>query len=81
MIEYDSSGRMKYNPEFHRKHGEQWDKDDLQYLIDWYDKVGPEELSFALERPISAITRKANVLRCEGIMYRPSKKIRHTRAK
>lgn len=81
MIEYDSSGRMKYNPEFHRKHGQLWDKDDLEYLIGWYDKIGVEEMSFALERPISAVSQKVKVLRERGIMPKHEKKIRHTRVR
>ena len=81
MIEYDSSGRMKYNPEFHRKHGQLWSRDDLEYLISWYDKIGPEEMSFALERPIGAVAQKVKVLRQRGIMQRQTKKVRHDRAR
>lgn len=81
MIEYDRFGRMKYNPEFHRKNGQPWSKNDLEYLINWYDKIGPEEMSFALERPITAVMQKAKVLRYEGLMHKQSKKVRHARAR
>ena len=74
MIEYDSSGRMRYNPEFHRKNGQLWNDEDLKYLIEWYDKIGAEEMSFALERPITAVMQKAKILRDKGIMTKPSKK-------
>lgn len=81
MIEYDSSGRMKYNPEFHTKSGQPWEEDDIQYLIDWYEKIGPEEMSFALERPISAIIQKATVLRKKGFIKKPTKEVRFARAR
>ncbi|WP_242831514.1 hypothetical protein [Clostridium cadaveris] len=64
---------MKYNPEFHRKNGQPWDKEDLEYLINWYDKIGPEELSFALERPITALCQKVSVLRRIGVMEKSEK--------
>jgi hypothetical protein len=62
-IEYDCYGRMKYNPEFHANDGKTWSKDDIDYLINWYDIIGPEEMSFALERTIKAIQQKVSELR------------------
>lgn len=79
MIEYDRYGRMKYNPEFHKRSGQIWSKSDLNYLINWYDKIGAEEMSFALERPISAISEKVAVLRRRGTMKKPKKQKRHNR--
>lgn len=81
MIEYDRFGRMKYNPEFHKRCGVVWNKSELKYLVDWYDKIGAEEMSFALERPISAVSEKVAVLRRRGIMRRPIKYKRHTKEK
>lgn len=75
--EYDINGRMKYNPEFHRKHNTSWSKEDLEYLICWYDLAGPEELSFALERPMTAINQKVVSLRKKGIMKKSEKRMYH----
>lgn len=68
MIEYDSSGRMKYNPEFHFNQGKYWTYDEEEYLIKWYDLIGMEEMSFALGRTEGTISDKANRLRKRGRM-------------
>lgn len=67
-IKYDSYGRMEYNPIFHPNNGKPWTKEDLQYLIDWYDKIGADEMSFALGRTIKSIMQKVSNLRKDGIM-------------
>lgn len=69
--EYDKYGRMKRNPEFHKNTGKGWTMDDLNYLIEYYDKIGPEEMSFALERTISSVMQKVQTLRNEKIMTKP----------
>lgn len=68
MIEYDRSGRMKYNPEFHFNQGKYWTYDEEEYLIKWYDIIGMEEMSFALGRTEGTITDKVNRLRKRGRM-------------
>lgn len=80
-VEYDKSGRMKYNPLYHAKHGMPWSFEDLQYLINWYDLIGPEEMSFALERTISTINQKVVELRREGVMIKPIKRMHNERIK
>lgn len=74
-IKYDSYGRMVFNPEFHSKSGTVWSKEDLEYLKDWYDIVGPEELSYALDRTIKSVMQKAAVLRKKGVMFKPAKQV------
>lgn len=61
-IEYDDWGRMKYHPDYHPNHGKAWSQSDVQYLKDYYSKIGPEEMSFALGRPITAIQQRASML-------------------
>lgn len=68
MLEYDSQGRIKYNPELHDRHGLDWSEDELNYLINWYHIIGLEEMSFALGRTESTIATKVQVLRKRGIM-------------
>lgn len=80
-IEYDKYGRMHYNPEFHSKSGTLWNQEDLQYLIDWYDIAGPEEMAFALERTVKTVQMKVTELRKKGVMVKPSKIIHHKRLK
>ncbi|WP_244833392.1 hypothetical protein [Clostridium sp. BJN0001] len=68
MIEYDSSGRMKYNKEFHSKQGTYWSEEDTEYLANWGNKVSMEEMSFALERSEGSVIEKLKELRKTGIV-------------
>ncbi|WP_315117923.1 hypothetical protein [uncultured Clostridium sp.] len=70
-IQYDKAGRMLYNPEFHPNKGKAWSMEDLQYLKDWYQRIGPEEMSFALGRPMGSIMQKASLLKKRGEMKEP----------
>lgn len=67
-LRYDSYGVIAYTPAYHKKNNTIWSKEDLEYLINWYDKVTVEELTFSLERPARSIMKKANELRGLGIM-------------
>lgn len=74
MIEYDSFGRMKYNPEFHPNQGKYWTYEEEEYLIKWYDLIGMEEMSFALGRTEATISEKVTRLRKLDRMVKPIKK-------
>lgn len=80
-ITYDYSGRMKYNPEFHAKQGTAWTTFDQQYLIDNYVDLGPETVSFALERTIRTIMTRAWDLRKKGLMPKATNMKYHKRIK
>jgi hypothetical protein len=67
-VEYDQYGRMKFNPIFHYNNGTLWNEEDLEYLIKWFDKIGPDEMSFALGRTMGTIQQKVTILRRRGIM-------------
>ena len=67
-LNYDDIGRISYTPEYHTKKGSKWLDEDIEYLINWYDKVGIEEMTFALERPQVTIMTKAVELRRKGLM-------------
>ncbi|KGN00843.1 hypothetical protein IRP63_16345 [Clostridium phage CWou-2020a] len=70
---YDKCGRMNYNPEIHLNNGKVWNEEDINYLINWYDIVGVEEMSFALGRTEKTIMHKVHLLRKEGRMKKPEK--------
>lgn len=70
-IEYDHFGRMFYNPIFHGNNGKPWHLEDEAYLIEWYDIIGPEEASYALDRTIKSVMCEVGRLRKEGKMKRP----------
>lgn len=67
-IEYDKCGRMKFNPELHQNNGKPWSQEDLNYLIDWYEKIGLEEMSLAVGRSEVTVAAKVGYLRKKGIM-------------
>jgi hypothetical protein len=70
-IEYDDYGRMRYNPDIHFAQFEPWTDDDLDYLINWYEIIGLEEMSFALGKTESTIKHKVYKLRRTGKMSIP----------
>lgn len=78
-IEYDSCGRMKYNPDLHRNNGKPWSKEDIEYLINWYSKIGIEEMSLALERTEATIAAQVQKLRKKGLMEKDRLRIYHRR--
>lgn len=67
-IEYDKCGRMKFNPELHQNNGKPWSDEDLEYLINWYEKIGLEEMSLAVGRSEVTVAAKVGYLRKRGIM-------------
>lgn len=72
-IEYTRNGRMKYNPEYFGNSHQPWIQDELDYLINWYDTIGSEELAFALERTQNSIMAMVRELRKDGTMIKPEK--------
>lgn len=78
-ITYDECGRMNYNPQIHFNNGKSWNEEDVNYLINWYEIIGIEEMSFALGRTEKTIMHKVHLLRKEGKMKRPTKITRRRR--
>ena len=70
QVEYDKSGRMKYNSDLHDRQGKSWDDDEIEYLINWYTTIGLEEMSLALGRTEGTIAQKVNQFRNQGRMPR-----------
>ena len=62
MANYDRYGRMQYDPEIHENHGKAWSEDEVEYLKEWYSKLGPEEMSYSLGRTIQSVMMKASDL-------------------
>ena len=73
-ITYDNFGRMKYHPDFHQRNGQPWTREEIQYVIDYYDYSGSEEMSLALERTITTVQTKVSTLRKRGLMPPADKK-------
>lgn len=72
---------MNYHPAYHPNHGKPWTTKDQQYLIDYYEKLGPEQISFDLGRTIHTIMERACLLRKQGIMKKPVNRPYHKRMK
>jgi hypothetical protein len=78
-VTYDSYGRMNYHPDLHKNQGKPWTTLDQQFLIENYETMGPEQVSFALERTIHTVMTRAYELRKKGLMPKPSKQKYHRR--
>lgn len=70
-VTYDKYGRMQYHPDYHAKHGTPWTTGDEKYLIENYYALGPEQVSFALERTVHTVMTRAFRLRDAGQMSMP----------
>ncbi|WP_254657346.1 hypothetical protein [Vibrio cidicii] len=70
---------MNYHPDFHGNQGKPWITIDEQFLIDNYESMGPEQVSFALERTIHTVMTRVYQLRKKGLMSKPAKIKRHRR--
>lgn len=79
IVTYDKWKRMNYNPVFHGKQKQPWTTTDQKYLIDNYERDGPEEVSFALERTIHTVMQRACELRRRGVMAKPATRSYHKR--
>ena len=75
-MEYDKYGRMLYDPKIHFNQCKSWSEEDLNYLVEWLDKIGIEEMSFALGRTENTIMNKACQLRKKGIMMPKINKVK-----
>lgn len=67
-VEYDRFGRMKYNSELHFNQGKPWTSEELDYLINWLDKTGYEEMSLALGRTEMTVADRVHKLKKKGLM-------------
>lgn len=76
---YDAYGRMNYHPDFHPNQGTPWTTTDQQYLIEFYEKLGPEQVSLELGRTIHTVMTRACELRKCGDMPKPAVKKYHRR--
>lgn len=76
---YDAYGRMNYHPDFHPNQGTPWTTTDQQYLIEFYEKLGPEQVSLELGRTIHTVMTRACKLRKRGDMPKPATKTYHRR--
>jgi len=70
--EYDQLGRMKYHADYHPKHKKPWSCGDERYLIENYEKDGPEMVAAALGRTIGVVMTRACELRKAGKMKKRS---------
>jgi Mn-dependent DtxR family transcriptional regulator len=59
---------MKYNSELHFAQSKPWTSDDINYLKEWYNVAGMEEMSLALGRTEPSILKMIAKLRKQGLM-------------
>lgn len=78
-VTYDRHGRMNFHPEIHLRQMEPWTVKDQAYLVENYALLGPEKVSFALERTIHTVMTRAYELRKKGDMPKATKRVIHKR--
>ncbi len=71
-ITYDRHKRMNYHPDFHFNQKQPWTTTDEKYLIEMYEKVGPDQISLSLGRTIHTVMTRAYELRKKGLMQKRS---------
>ena len=67
-ITHDRNGRMNYQPELHTNHNKPWLTQDEKYLIEMYEKIGPDQMALTLGRTIKTVMDRACELRKKGLM-------------
>ncbi|AMO55665.1 hypothetical protein GZ77_08955 [Endozoicomonas montiporae] len=71
-ITYDKHGRMNYHPDFHFNQKKPWTTTDEKFLIDMYERIGPDQVSLYLGRTIHTVMTRAYQLRKNGLMPKRS---------
>lgn len=61
--EFDSQGRMQYNPDFHFSHGKPFTESDLEYMCKYYEIDGTKLMSLALGKTEMTIESKIRKLK------------------
>lgn len=69
-VEYDSRGRMTYNPSYHTSHRKPFTLDDLIYMCRFIDYDGIKSISLALGKTEKTVASKLSTLRKTGQFYR-----------
>lgn len=72
---------MKFPADYHGRQKTPRTTTDEKFLIENYAKIGPEQVSFALERTIHTIMTRAYQLRKSGRMDKPIKRTNVKRAR
>lgn len=78
-VTYDRYGRMNYHPELHPNHKKPWTNKEQEYLIENYERIGPEDTSLGLGRTIHTVMTRVYELRKSGVMPKPKKRTIHHR--
>lgn len=65
-VEYDTCGRIKYNPELHENQGTIWSEEDKEYLCKYESIDQIETVAMALGRTRGTVSEKLKRLRKSG---------------
>lgn len=66
-VEYDSSRRMKYHPDFHFSHEQPFTESDLEYMCKYAEIDNTQTISFAIGKTEATIYNKLKQLRKMGL--------------
>lgn len=65
-VQYDQSGRMKYHPRYHTRHGKKFTDEELIYLCKYWESDDIRDLSFALGKTEMTLASKMTDLKKTG---------------
>lgn len=68
QVEYDNSGRIKYNPEIHPNQGKLWTESDKEYLCKYESIDEMETIAMALGRTRGTVHEKLSILKQRGMV-------------
>lgn len=66
MSEYDSQGRLKYDPDLHDCHQERYTEDDLAYMCAMHRAMTLTDIGLAVGRTPCAIAVKIGNIKKQG---------------
>lgn len=69
-VEYDRNGKMKYHPEYHRRHGTRFTVGEYIYLCKFWGKDKILDIALALERTEQGVYNAVRSLQERGLFER-----------
>ncbi|MEK5205216.1 DNA-entry nuclease [Bacillus sp. FSL R10-2789] len=65
-VQYDSSGRMKYHPDYHFNHKQPYTVNEMIYICSTYCRGRRREVAFAVGRTEATVASLVHMLKKSG---------------
>lgn len=67
MTEYDSQGRLKFDPELHENHGKPFTTGELAYICSMHESMSLTDIGLAVGRTPAAVAMRMSSLKKQGV--------------